>query len=65
MTTYSYTRFLTIFKGILIRHGINDLMLAISGPLPVVTGHAKLFVNLSVVATSSIVFFSPKDLKRS
>jgi hypothetical protein len=36
-----------------------------SGPRPLVTRHTKLFVNLLIVTTSSVTFFTPKDLKKN
>jgi hypothetical protein len=38
---------------------------ATSGPRPLVTRPAKLFVNLLLVATSSFIFFTPKNLKEN
>jgi hypothetical protein len=37
---------------------------AISGLRPLVTRPAKLFVNVLPVATSSLIFFTPKDSKK-
>jgi hypothetical protein len=37
---------------------------ATSGPRPLVTRPAQLFVNLLLLATSSFIFFTPKDLKK-
>jgi hypothetical protein len=44
--------------------GQTDDPQATSGPRPLVTRPAKLFVNLLLVTISSFVFFTPKDVKK-